>query len=479
MSDILALAPYARSLARLHELWTPHPGQIAPGHALFHEGSKRIFLSLGRRFGKSTLMSYMAVRWALSHPRSCCYLVGPYLKQAREIFLATGSLLQLCPPEISTVNMTDSRVTFDNGSFVRVIGADDPDAVRGIKVSALFCDEIKDFKPAFIDSLSPALVDEDGPLILSGTPPDVAEHPYWDLVNTAKTDPEWSYFHGTSYDNPHLKKAVLDRERAKYEARGDSDVFMREYMAQFVPGGKRAVFGMFDDRTHIRPYEELLAQINRNRKQWQFYCTLDPGSASVFAVTLSAINPYKGQMIVLDEVYATTQSETTVGKMWPRVAAKMAEIHEPDADADDQWIVTVDEAATWARNEILDQFGVASFATEKARHRKGDGIGLLKDMLLKNRVTFSDRMVDTIKEMKGYMLDKQGNFIKANDHAIDTLRYTLGTSRFSFNEFDYRTPEALPVDEQKRAYTVKDDMLASFDNFGELYLSDYDDAEFY
>lgn len=475
MSDITNLSQYAKYLDRLHEMWHPHAGQIAPGRALFYDGSKRLFLSLGRRYGKSTLMSYMAVRWALSHPRSSCYLVGPFLQQAREIFLSTGSLLHICPPELCTVNRTEGRVTFENGSFVRVVGADDPESLRGIKASILLCDEIKDFRPAVLDTLTPALIDEDGPLVLSGTPPDVAEHPYWDLVREAKSSPDWKYFHGTTYDNPYLKKEVIDKERAKYEARGDLDVFSREYLAEFVPGGKRAVFGMLNERDHIRPYAQMVNTINSNPRQWQFYCTLDPGSASVFAATLTAVNPYKSLVYVLAEVYVNTQLETTVGKIWPRIRAAMDDIYEPDAHADDQWIVTVDEAATWARNEILDQFNVASFATSKASNRKADGISLLKDLLLKKRAMFSDRCVATLKEMRGYMLDKQGHFVKANDHAIDTLRYTLSAARFSMNESDYQAPEVLPEDERKRGYTIQDDRLDAFGPAQELYLSDYED----
>jgi hypothetical protein len=471
------LEGYAKSLELLNKRFSPHPGQLKPGQALFYEGKKRIFLCLGRRFGKSTLMAYFAVRWALTKPNSPCYLIGPYQKQAREIYLHAGNLINLCPRElVESINLTEGRVTFKNGSFVRVLGADDPDSLRGLRASIICADEIKDFRPEVLDVLTPCLIDEDGPLVLSGTPPEIAEHYFWELVNTAKTDPDWAYFHGTSYQNPFLKKEVIDKERAKLEARGDADVFAREYLAEFVPGGKRAVFPMLNAE-HIVPYSQLWSRIYKNIHQWQFYVTADPGTASTFAVTLGAINPYKGDVFIMDEVYVTQQTENTIGMIWPRVMKAMKEIYDPDPD-DEQWLVTVDEAASWARNEILDQFDVPSFPTRKASQRKAEGISLIKDLLLKKKMLFSDRCVETVKEMRSYMLDKRGNFVKSRDHAIDTLRYKLAAANYTVQESD-PPPEKQPVpaDERKRAYTPHEDVMASLSPAREMYLSELLDME--
>lgn len=477
MSDLKQLESYARNLEILHKKFNPHPGQIAPGQALFYEGKKRIFLCLGRRFGKSTLMAYFAVRWAIMKPNSPCYIIGPFQRQAREIYLHAGNLISICPRElVESINLTEGRVTFKNGSFVRVLGADDPDSLRGLRASIICADEIKDFRPEALDVLTPCLIDEDGPMVLSGTPPEIAEHYFWDLVNTAKKDPDWGYFHGTSYQNPFLKKEVIDKERIKLETRGDADVFAREYLAEFVPGGKRAIFPMLNAE-HTVPYSVLWGKIHKNFYQWQFYATCDPGSASTFAVTLGAINPYKGDVYIMDEVYITQQTENTIGQIWPKVMKAMKEIYDPDPE-DEQWLVTIDEAATWARNEILDQFQTPSFPTRKASQRKQEGISLLKDLLLKKKLFFSDRCIETTKEMKAYMLDKRGNFIKSRDHAIDTLRYKLAAANYTVQESD-APPERQPIpeDERKRAYTVHDDLVAALGQGRELYTSEMPDFE--
>lgn len=473
MTDLTSLAPHLDALDELHKQFKPHKGQLAPLKDLFLGGVKQIFLCLGRRFGKSALMCYMAVRWALTHPQSKVYIVGPLLTTQREIILSSGLLLNMVPRKyMADFNKTEGKVTFTNGSWIRVMGADSPDHLRGLSCHLLLVDEVKDLKPEVIDTVLKAwLVDYDSPMVLAGTPPEVSEHPFWTRVEEAQTSPDWRYYHGTSYDNPHLKKEVLDRERAGYEKRGDLDIFMREFMAQYVPGGKRAVFPMLTEG-HIYPYGQLFNRIQRNPTQWQYYATMDPGTASCFAVTLHALNPYKGFDYVMDEVYEQMQAETSIGKMFPRVRDKMKELYVPDYD-EAPWTITVDEAATWARNELMDQFSLASFPTTKATSKKSDGVSLMKDLLRDHKLVLSDRCVNTRKEMAGYMLDKNGYFVKKNDHAIDTIRYTLAAANFTYQKSDPPPgQEKIPEDEQRRAFTVEEDFKAQFGQDEEPYLLD-------
>lgn len=469
-----SLAGLADVLDELHKHFKPHAGQIPPLKDLFFGGVKKIFLCLGRRFGKSALMCYMAIRWALTRPGSRVYIVGPLLTTQREIILSSGLLLNMVPRKyMADYNKTEGRINFTNGSFIRVLGADTPDSFRGLSISLLLIDEIKDVKADVLNILEPTLIDEDAPMILAGTPPEVAEHVFWDRVKEAQDSPEWRFYHGTTYDNPHLKKAVIDRERANYEKRGDLDVFIREFEARYVPGGKRAVFPMLED-SHIYPYGTLFNRIQKNPGQWLYYCTMDPGTASCFAVTLHAVNPYKGYDYVMDEVYEQQQAETSIGKIWPRVAAKMKELYEPDHPDDAPWTITVDEAATWARNELLDQFGLASFPTAKASSKKADGISLMKDLLRDRKLLLSDRCINLRREMAGYMLDKNGYFIKKNDHAIDCCRYTLAAANFTYQpSAPPQPPEQIPEDEKRRAFTPEEDLREHYGlNGEEQYLLD-------
>ena len=69
------------------------------------------------------------------------------------------------------------------------------------------------------------------------------------LVKQAQEDPHWRHFHLTSYDNPYIRKEDLDAERERYKARGEEDTFVREFLAEHVPGSKRAIFGIASQET--------------------------------------------------------------------------------------------------------------------------------------------------------------------------------------------------------------------------------------
>lgn len=473
------LAQYAAVLKALHETWQPHPGQIPIGRALFSEGKKRVFLQCGRRFGKSESAAYAALRFALTTPNSAVYIIGPLQRQSREILWASGRIQRMAPSSfIQSINETNMRITFTNGSFVKVDGSDDIESLRGLRMSFLVIDEFKDVSPALLDTVLPALTDYDAPLLVMGTPPEVENH-YTALAKEAQTDPLWAYFKMPSSTNPHLKPEVLEREKARLTARGDADVWMREYEAEFVPGGKRAVFPMFSEQEHVRPYHQLWAEVQKHVSQWNFYVGLDPGTASVFSGGIAAINQYDGRVRILDEHYANTQGDTSVGRFWPLLEAKLHEAFPQYKDDDEnQLYIVVDEASAWTRNELLDRFGITTWPTQKALNKKAEGISLIKDLLHSRTMIISDRCVNLIREIKGYRLNEQGLFVKKEDHCLDQTRYILGMANYTVAQHPAPPPPAtLTVgqrDDPRRAFTPEEDMRNVWGAEIEPYLLDFE-----
>ncbi len=481
MTSIAQLQQTARTLKLLNEKFTPYPAQIRVGQDVFYNDVKRLFLSFGRRSGKSTLLAAIAVRWAVLNPGSQVWIIGPLLNQIREVFLHSGIIERVIPEELlESYNQTEGRFRFTNDSFIRVLGANDQkDKIRGIRASLVLADEVKDIDPEVFDILTPALMDENGVMILSGTPPEVPEHFFWDMVETAKKDPAWRYHHSPTHDNPHINQEAVEKERLRMLASGDYDIYIREYLAEYAPGSKRAVFPMLSNDDHVQPYDEMRQNIYKNVTHWDFRTAMDPGTASCFAGLVAAINPYKRIVYLMDEAYVTTQADISIGRVWPLIAAKQREVFDPDKGDADQWDNVVDEAALWGRQELLDQFGLTTWATKKAENKKADGISLIKDLLLKqHRLVISDRCVNLLKEMRGYLLDKQGNYVKRNDHLIDCLRYLLHFAGITLEDGEAPPePEVIPEDERRRAFTPMDDYLAANGGEREMYLMDYINAE--
>lgn len=480
MTDLRGAEHLARAIKALDAKWKPHPKQIEPGRALFREGIRRIFLQFGRRTGKSALMSFSAVMWALTNPDRPVAIVAPLLKQCRALYLHSNVIKNLIPSEyLTSIHTTDGRFSMENSASIVLLGADDVDNIRGQAFSAVFLDEVKDLRPEFLDVLRPTLLDYKAPLIMAGTPPETPfdiSNFYWQQVEIHKTSEDARLYRATTYDNPYIDKADIDKERVAYELRNESDIFKREYLAEPSPGGRRAVFGMFSEEEHVRPYPVLWSHVHKKISNWQLVAALDPGTASVFAALLGAVNPYTGQVRLLDEVYATQQSETSVGRMWPEIEKRMRQIYWPENEYDEnQWYVVCDEAASWARNELLDQFEVASTPTQKSLNKKADGISLVKDLLRTKKLLISDRCTDMQREMRGYLLDKNGLYQKGNDHLIDSLRYLLHAANYTFQDSDPPPDEVKEPSDRVKVHRMEDDWAETYGYEHEQYLMDMPD----
>lgn len=452
------LAVYASYLAALHETWTPHPGQINVGRALFERDIRRIFIQCGRKWGKSEILMYLLLRWSLLHPQASCYYIAPFMKQAKEILW--HRLLRLVPQSlVKDVNKTEMRITLINDSFIKLDGSDNYDAYRGITPDMVVYDEFKDFRPEFHIGMEPNLAPRNAPLIIAGTPPDI-DGQYTALAAEFAADPSAFHVIAPTHENPHIPKKWLDSMKERLAARGEFDVWKREYLGHFVKGGSSAIFPMFDEAAHVKPHDEIMASLARDLKKHEWYTITDPGTASVFGGLVACVNPYTRHLYILDVVYITDQRETSTRRVWPRLEAIERELH-PQAREDD-FDRRYDEAAAWFANEVLDTFGISFAPTHKAQNKKEQGLSLIKDQLLFNKVTISDRCEKLIWEVENYIRDKNGKIPKVNDHLIDCWRYLNAAANYEFIEKDEPVPP--PAEEGRRGFSLEEDLSEMSDD---------------
>lgn len=114
----------------------------------------------GRRFGKSYLIIHEAVRAAQTRQRANILIVGPSLKQTKQIFWR--ELKNAIPREmVEYSNETSLEIIIKHwGSMIKLGGADNGDGLRGLAIDMVCLDEIAD-QPAHIwfEVLRPALAD--------------------------------------------------------------------------------------------------------------------------------------------------------------------------------------------------------------------------------------------------------------------------------------------------------------------------------
>ena len=467
---------HSQVLSDLNSVFIPHSGQVSIGKALFNDGKKRIFVECGRKFGKTEIVLYCLYRWSLLYPNSYSYYISPYKDQIKDLIWSNGRLPFFLPEKLMkkysvTVNNSDFRVIFGNGSFIRCDGADNYEKGRGYSATGLVVyDEFKDHNPKFHDGFEPNLAITDAPLIFIGTPPDESEPQFnrWCSIADEVTNSSVGFFiNRPSMTNPHVNKDYFIRKEGELKAKGEYWKWQKEYLAMRVRAAGNSIFPMLDKKKHVRSYEDMLTTIRFSHKHWDWFASFDPGSAKCFAVVIGAVNRYSKQVFILDEIYADKLEDARVSKVVPLFIDKARQIH-PILD---DWYCVYDYAATWFMNEVQDHYSdqISVHPCQKDLKNKENKLSLIKDMMLKGFFIMSDRCEKLFWEMNKYATDENGKIPKEDDHAIDAFRYLLNAANY------HQVPQDQPLPEQEmypnmRAFRRENDpsLINEEDLYGDI-----------
>jgi hypothetical protein len=160
----------------------------------FHERDKRFAcIVTHRRAGKTVACVHELQRAAtsctLQRPRFA--YVAPFMRQAKAV--AWDYLRAAAAPLRAggaTVHESELRVDYPGGGQVRLYGADNPDALRGIYLDGIVLDEYADMDPrVWSEVIRPALVDRRGWAVFIGTPR--GRNGFFKLWRRAQSEPGW------------------------------------------------------------------------------------------------------------------------------------------------------------------------------------------------------------------------------------------------------------------------------------------------
>lgn len=121
-----------------------------------------------------------------------------------------------------------------NDRVIRIVGADRPDALRGVGLYFVVLDEYAFMKPEVWDLIiRPTLADVQGKALFIGTP-EGKNHFYdlWMLAGREDKD-DWAAFHFNSMDNPKIADSEIDAARDTMSAQA----FRQEFEASFEAAG--------------------------------------------------------------------------------------------------------------------------------------------------------------------------------------------------------------------------------------------------
>jgi hypothetical protein len=204
----------------------------------FHQRKQRwACLVAHRRAGKTVSAINDLIRAAvMCKSRNPLFgYIAPYRSQAKSV--AWGYLKQYAAPISQSANEQELEITLVNGAKIRLFGADNADAMRGLGFDGVLLDEFGDFKPSVWGSIiRPALSDKQGWAVFMGTPK--GKNQFWDVYQTSRMNPEeWFSLRLKASDSGILPQSEIDAVRAQIS----EDQFMQEYETNF----EAAIIGAF------------------------------------------------------------------------------------------------------------------------------------------------------------------------------------------------------------------------------------------
>ena len=357
----------------------------------------------GRRFGKTVLSVEEIKGKAIAKPCKIAYFSTTY-QQSRDI---AWELLkkELAP---ATIQANESRLeirtkTLKGGeSIIQLRGWESVETARGQHFDFLVLDEIASMKSFWVnwrEILRPTLTDTKGEALFISTPK--GYNHFFELCNEELKDKDFKTFHFTSYDNPFLPKEELDKARETLPR----EAFEQEYMASFQKTAG-LVYKEFSRDKHL--YEQL--PNTRLRK----VAGIDFGFVNPAAVL--DIRTNGEQFYVEGEWYKRERTDKQIAEY---VAGMQFEEAYPDPESP-------------GAIEELRLAGVNAREVIKGKDSVEAGIKKVKELLISNRLKINKKCYNLISEFEMYSYDEEDGDknlkekpLKANDHALDALRYVV------------------------------------------------------
>jgi hypothetical protein len=187
-----------------------------------------------RRLGKTVLSVNHLIKRAITDrkERGMYAYLAPFRNQAEQI--AWGYLKHYTSqiPAIS-INEQKLSILLPNGATIRIFGADNPDALRGMYFDGVVIDEVAQIKPTLWgEVIRPALSDRKGWAAFIGTPKGINlfSQIYDQALNLmSKGDPDWCAML-YSVEQTHV---IDEKELAALKVEMSENEFRQEFLCDF------------------------------------------------------------------------------------------------------------------------------------------------------------------------------------------------------------------------------------------------------
>lgn len=404
----------------------------------------------GRRFGKSVMSRMVVLKWALENP-GLYWIVSPTYKMSKMIHWRDYQN-EIPRSLVAKKNEVELSLELKNGARIELRGAENPDMLRGVKLRGLVVDEIdsiRNWNWLWNEVLRPTLTDYAAPAMFIGTPKGYST--LYELYNNGQTDgSDYKSWRFTSYDNPYIPKEEIDNAKKELT----EDTFMQEYMADFRKY-TGLVYKEFQREVHVVEPFDIPAG-------WSVFRGIDFGSTNPTACLWIAVDGDEN-IFVASEHYQTGETidyHSGLINANP-LSSRVQQTYGDPSGA--QWIsefaqrgiyITPATKETGTNFNSWVRFGIEK-VSERLQLRPGHTVPQVHETNRNERgmprMFIFSSCVATIKEFETYRwkeksvtqaqdLNEPDVPEKANDHALDALRYFA----VSYKKQTKISPEDLP-----------------------------------
>jgi phage terminase large subunit len=218
---------------RIQLAYRPRP-QFLPFHA---RKERWACIVAHRRAGKTVAACNDLIARALATKKENARFgyLAPYRGQAKSI--SWDYLKRYSRPLAPKVSETELSLRLANGAEIRVFGADNPDALRGLYFDGVCLDEPADIRPSvWGEILRPALADRKGWAVFLGTPK--GHNAFHEIHEQAEASPEWYSAVLKASETGLIPEAELEDARKMMTAAQ----FEQEFSCSFEAAIQGAIF---------------------------------------------------------------------------------------------------------------------------------------------------------------------------------------------------------------------------------------------
>jgi phage terminase large subunit len=219
----------------------------------FHRRAQRFAcIVTHRRAGKTVACIHDLHRGATRSrkPRPRYAYLAPFLRQSKAVawdYLRAAIEPGRVAGADASAHESELRIDYANGGQVRLYGADNPDAMRGIYLDGVVLDEYADMDPrVWSEIIRPALADRQGWAVFIGTPK--GRNAFFELWRRSQSEPGWFSLMLKASETGLIPESELESARR--------DLTEEQYAQEFECSFDAAVVGSYYGKPMMRAEAE-------------------------------------------------------------------------------------------------------------------------------------------------------------------------------------------------------------------------------